>query len=272
MFCIVAVPTTSPPSMIHTSIPIPNLSESTVNLSLPNLTPVPGPSTSPPSKIYAVTISNAHAGASMTRLPVARLVNGWKVARPASEASCIAALGGPSILFPILQSAETTTEICDLFYLLRRSVDDSLNNLRYMQNKGYKIISFILSLKPKTLIATSDVMDALFELCIHRGVTITDENIETETFLLTNTPALYYLLLNQQVWNTRSFTYPQRILRYLSRLVHDPRHGSLNSRRLASLGVLRWLLLMSVYGAERGSIVSAGTRYVSSCCHSYSSM
>ena len=198
----------------------------------------------------------------MTRLPVARLVNGWKVARPASEASCIAALGGPSILFPILQSATTTTQICDFLYLLRTSVDESLNNLKYMQTKGYKIISFILSLKPKTLIATSDVMDALFELCIHRGITVTDENVETETLLLTNTPALYYLLLNQQVWNARSFTYPQRILCYLSRLVHDPRHGSLNSRRLGSLGVLRWLLLMSVYGVERGSIVSAEIRYV----------
>ena len=141
------------------------------------------------------------------------------------------------------------------------SVDESLNNLKYMQTKGYKIISFILSLKPKALIAMPDVMDSLFDLCIHRGITVTDENIETETLLLIDTPALYYLLLNQQVWNARSFTYPRRILRYLSRLVYDPRHGALNSRRLGSLGVLRWLLLMSVYGMERGTIVSSGTRY-----------
>ena len=166
--------------------------------------------------------------------PLAAVIGG-RVSHPGSLGTCVASLGGPSILFPMVQAATSEEQLIGSCRLIRYSVVGSISNLKYMQVKGYKMLGYLLSIKKREIFTTS-LMDELFEFSISRGQKSHTKFGINETILLTDTPALYYLLLNHQVWSLHRYHFARNVVTYLDILSCDGFHGELNSRRLAALG------------------------------------
>ena len=146
--------------------------------------------------------------------------------------------------------------------LIRQVTLGDNSNLKYMQIKGFKILAFILHNKNKKLITLS-IMDELFNFSVSYGKTkfssygksnlsSTRNSLDGEkrnlsngsnncnnTLLLVDTPALYYLLLNHQIWSIKRSTYIQKVVSYLELLSSNFIHGDINSQRLAILGNLK---------------------------------
>jgi hypothetical protein len=115
----------------------------------------------------------------------------------ASFGDCIAALGGPSVLLPLLQAASTPTQICTILKLVKEAVRQNMGNLKAMQMNGYKMLSFILSLKAKPLLDVS-VVGALLDMCVST-VPMTTKAATPMSTLLVDSAAFYYLVINHQV-------------------------------------------------------------------------
>ena len=201
-------------------------------------------------------------------LPKATIKDGI-VSQPSSISHCVANYGGPNIFFPMLQSAKTEDQLIGSLKILRQSLLGDNGNLKYMQIKGYKIVGFILSKKKKNLINIT-IMNELFEFCVSYGKTnfssygknnnsihsrrnslstrsvsnssinsnddSNDNNNCRDTLLLVDTPALYYLLLNHQIWSIKRSNYAQKVISFLELLSLNSTHGNLNNQRLGVLG------------------------------------
>jgi hypothetical protein len=186
--------------------------------------------------------------------PQAEVVNGHHIARVESVARCVAAIGGPNILFPLLQTASTENQLLMSLNLLRSCVRLDSSNLKYMQTGGYQMMSFMLTSKPKTLL-TPAVVESLFLFAVDKGTHFQPEKASKSNdykALLVDTQALYYLILNHQVWGADRYALAKVIVDLLRTLVsEDAYHASLNAKRLSLLGVTRWVLLLLVYGVTR---------------------
>ena len=184
--------------------------------------------------------AQSHGGYDLGPLAV---VMGGRALHPGNLGTCVASLGGPSILFPMIQAATSEEQLIGSLRLIRYSIIGSISNLKYMQVKGYKVLGYLLSIKKREIFSTT-LMDQLFEFSISRGhVSYANTNNSNNsdrnvTVLLTDTPALYYLLLNHQVWSLHRYHFARSVLNYLMVLSCDTFHGELNSRRLATLGTL----------------------------------
>ena len=179
--------------------------------------------------------AQSHGGYDFGPLAV---VMGGRALHPGNLGTCVASLGGPSILFPMIQAATSEEQLIGSLRLIRYSIIGSISNLKYMQVKGYKMLGYLLSIKKREIFSTA-LMDELFEFSISRGhisYTNTNKSDRNVTVLLTDTPAFYYLLLNHQVWSLHRYHFARNVLNYLKILSCDGFHGELNSRRLATLG------------------------------------
>jgi len=201
--------------------------------------------------------------------PVASSVDGWHKACPESFASCISALGGPVVLFPLLQIASTEELICQALLLLRCSIVKSQANLKDMQDEGYQMLAFIIARKPRFLI-TLRVVNLLFlfssneDISKYRNPSYTRQELRvdndlisfshtgstTSGLLLVDTVAFFQLYMNHHVWKVVSFDAAMNVLANLGDLVDDYQRGIINSHRLSALGVARWVLLLAAYGAD----------------------
>lgn len=192
--------------------------------------------------------------------PQAEVVNGHHIARVESVARCVAAIGGPNILFPLLQTASTESQLLMSLNLLRSCVRLDSSNLKYMQTGGYQMISFMLTAKPKSLI-TPAVVESLFLFAVDKGTHFQPEKASKSNeykSLLVDTQALYYLILNHQVWGADRYAIAKVIVDLLRMLVsEDAYHSVLNAKRLSLLGVTRWVLLLLVYGVTRSCSAKA---------------
>ena len=145
------------------------------------------------------------------------------------------------MLYPMVQAADSEHQLIGSLQLIRFSVLGNNCNLKYMQIKGYKILGFLLSIKHKGLI-TLPLMDELFEFSVSRGSKINQDGSRNHSLLLADTPALYYLLLNHQIWNLKRYHYTRKVIKYLEQLSSNSFHGDLNNRRLAALGEMIWIV------------------------------
>lgn len=184
---------------------------------------------------YGLSLQSSHLHGGSHIGPAAVVKEGTRVAQPATLASCVATCGGPSVLFPMVQAAESEHHLIGSLQLIRFSVLGNNCNLKYMQIKGYKILGFLLSIKKKGLI-TLPLMDELFEFCVSRGLRVNQDGSKNNSLLLTDTPALYYLLLNHQIWDLKRYHFTRKVIKYLDLLSANAFHGDLNNRRLAALG------------------------------------
>ena len=182
------------------------------------------------NRLKNVSMQSCRLYMGLSSLPTADILSG-QVFQPSTLAVCVSALGGPSILFPLIQAAQSQENLIAALRLIRYSVKGSSSNLKFMQIKGYKILGFLLSLKNKDLISAV-LMDELFEFCVSRS----QERKCSYSLLLVDTPALYYLLLNHQIWGLKRYPYASKVVDYLNSLSSDSTHGDLNNKRLAALG------------------------------------
>ena len=110
-----------------------------------------------------------------------------------SLSSSIASLGGPSIIFPLLHSAGNETQLSATIELLTLCCRNNSCNLRFMQTKGFRVISFILSLKSSAIL-TCSVFERLLDLCKFSFTEGADK-----FYILHDPIAFYHLILNHQV-------------------------------------------------------------------------
>jgi hypothetical protein len=177
--------------------------------------------------------------------PEASLMNGQFCFSSESIASCVAACGGPHILFPILQAASTSNQIVSFLKILQFSVLNAAN-LKFMQSNGYKVCAYILSVKPKHVIST-EIIDAIFDIIVDRKW---NGEMNSYSVLLVDTTALHYLLLNTQVWDFSVSSYAVKILELVVTLTNDHIYGQLNRKRLSSLGIVKSILNLLMFGAD----------------------
>ena len=218
----------------------------------------------------ATKLSLLNANSMDNSQPIARSVNGWHKACPETFASCISALGGPVILFPLLQIASSEKLLCQILLLLRCSLIKNKANLKRMQEDGYQMLAFLIARKPRFLI-TLRVVNLLFlfssnediskysnfnyvrqELLISsdQSISFAHNGSTTNGLLLVDTVSLYHLYMNHHVWKVTSFDVAMSVLGNLGDLVDDCQCGMINSHRLSALGVARWVLLLAAYGAD----------------------
>ena len=212
--------------------------------------------------------------------PVASVTFGWHLSVRETFASCVSALGGPSVLFPLLQVASSELVLCQALLLLRLSTVRCPANLKYMQTTGFKILAFIMTRKPGRLL-TARVMDVLFAFCSNEELQSLRLNVAAfktknenngnngnnvlslprspiSGLLLVDTVALYQLLLNHRVWSVASYDHVMSAMYSINGLSQDYKYGILNSHRLSSLGVVKWVLLLCAYAANRATGTETG--------------
>jgi hypothetical protein len=191
------------------------------------------------------------AANSRDKFPEASLVNGQYCFAPESLASCVATCGGPHILFPLLQAASSPTQIVLFFRILRSCISNHPFNLKYMQSVGYKVCAYIISVKPKSMLsaaASIEIIDAIFDISVDRKW-----NADTNSYsvLLVGATSFYYLLMNTQVWDFSLCGPAVKILELIVALTNDPIYSSLNRKRLSSIGTVKFLLNLLIFGADQ---------------------
>lgn len=175
---------------------------------------------------------------------LAVLENGYKHSSSTSVADCLAAMGGPQMLLPLLQAASTEAQVCQALGLIRYSVRHNLANLKFKQSEGYKMMAFILSLKPSNIL-TEAVVAALMDLAVDRSVI--DVRSSSESVFLVDSSAFYHLLLNHHVWEARRFNITFSIVSKMLALVVDERYSIQNAKRLSTLNVTKWVMMVCAY-------------------------
>jgi hypothetical protein len=112
-----------------------------------------------------------------------------------SVTSCMAALGGPSLLFPFIHACCDEDHLVSALRLLSTCTRNDAANLKFMQVKGYKILSFILSRKDQSLL-TYGVFESLLNLSVYR---FTEDADGFQCVVLYDVIAFYHLVMNHQV-------------------------------------------------------------------------
>jgi hypothetical protein len=178
---------------------------------------------------------------------VAGVENGYFHYNSTSVADCLAAVGGPELLFPLIQAASTEAQICEALAVLRYSVRHNLSNMQYMLKGGYQMVAFILSMKP-SIVLTESVVVALMDLAVDRSAI--DVRSSAESQFLVDSTALHTLLLNHHVWEARRFNITFSVVNKMLNLAVDERYSLQNARRLSALNVTRWVLMICAYSVS----------------------
>ena len=178
-------------------------------------------------------------------------------------------VGGPSILFPVINAACSTRSLALALRLIRESVHRHPPNLEMLQaGGGYKMLAVLLRQKK---IMDASVLDQCFAFAVHgfhpgemekadaalkshgEENRISDQWPMSDRWVFSDLDAMKYLLLNHQVWDMRNSgpDLPLRLLSFLNGLVaQDSIHKAFNSRRLHLLGIVRWTLHLMLESAE----------------------
>ena len=198
-----------------------------------------------PAAAPALLLLNSVHSHSRYSRPVAVLESAGLPCVAYSLPACIAACGGPAMLLPLVQAASVAPTLHRALRLIGESVRGSDYNRRWMQGSGYKLLSYVLSIKPTHLLDT-EVVKLLFDMCQSESV-----RGGGPCLLLVDTAALYYLPLNHQIWSSKRFAIASEVVRRVVLLCSDARYGPANARRMSCVGVLRWALLLAVHGVRQ---------------------
>ena len=179
-------------------------------------------------------------------------------------------IGGPNILLPIVNAAQSSSSLSMSLRVIRESVRRHPPNLEMLQaGGGYRMLALLLRQKR---IMDVNVLDQCFAFAVHgfvpgfsdkdapRAKSKSDSNsVSTVTksatyrWVFADLDAMKYLLLNHQVWdlNGSGPDMPLRLLTYFNGLVvaHST-HAAFNSRRLHLLGIIRWTLHLMLEATE----------------------
>eukprot|EP00804_Cyclotella_cryptica_P023828 CCRYP_019474-RC/>CCRYP_019474-RC protein AED:0.00 eAED:0.00 QI:520/1/1/1/1/1/2/4116/2642 len=179
-------------------------------------------------------------------------------------------IGGPNILLPIVNAAQSSSSLSLALRMIRESVRRHPPNLEMLQaGGGYRMLALLLRQKR---IMDVNVLDQCFAFAVHgfvpgfsdkdapRAKTKNDSNsvstitkAATYRWVFADLDAMKYLLLNHQVWDLSGSgpDMPLRLLTYFNGLVvaHST-HAAFNSRRLHLLGIIRWTLHLMLEATE----------------------
>ncbi|KAL7542224.1 hypothetical protein ACHAXR_011601, partial [Thalassiosira sp. AJA248-18] len=179
-------------------------------------------------------------------------------------------IGGPNILMPIVNAAQSSSSLALSLRMIRESVRRHPPNLEMLQaGGGYRMLALLLRQKR---IMDVNVLDQCFAFAVHGFVpgfqekdsskgknTKSDSSggplskVATHRWVFADLDAMKYLLLNHQVWdlNGAGPELPLRLLTYFNGLVvaHST-HAAFNSRRLHLLGIIRWTLHLMLEATE----------------------
>mmetsp|Transcript_3637 Transcript_3637/g.8014 ORF Transcript_3637/g.8014 Transcript_3637/m.8014 type:complete len:3054 (+) Transcript_3637:3-9164(+) len=179
-------------------------------------------------------------------------------------------IGGPNILMPIINAAQSSSSLALSLRMIRESVRRHPPNLEMLQaGGGYRMLALLLRQKR---IMDVNVLDQCFAFAVHgfvpgfqekdssKGKNFKNDNsggplskVATHRWVFADLDAMKYLLLNHQVWdlNGAGPELPLRLLTYFNGLVvaHST-HAAFNSRRLHLLGIIRWTLHLMLEATE----------------------
>ena len=194
--------------------------------------------------------------------------NGSVVA-PVSFKDCLRWAGGPVVLLPLVNAANTSKTLALTLQLIRLGSKAHRPNLEMLQaGGGYRIMSVILQGKG---VVDERCLDQCLAFAIHGFDPDPTETPESEDsfggpgtlssvhshgstdWVFADLDAMKHLLLNHQVWDLRKFgpRVPLRLLTILNRLVdHKAIHKAFNARRLHQIGIVRWALHLAIEAAE----------------------
>ena len=178
-------------------------------------------------------------------------------------------IGGPNMLMPIINAAQSSSTMALSLRMIRESVRRHPPNLEMLQaGGGYRVLALLL--RQKRIMDVS-VLDQCFAFAVHGfvpGFQDKDSSksksgsknesgplskVATHRWVFADLDAMKYLLLNHQVWdlNGAGPELPLRLLTYFNGLVvaHST-HAAFNSRRLHLLGIIRWTLHLMLEATE----------------------
>jgi len=179
-------------------------------------------------------------------------------------------IGGPNVLMPIINAAQSSSSLALSLRMIRESVRRHPPNLEMLQaGGGYRMLALLLRQKR---IMDVNVLDQCFAFAVHGFVPGFQEKdskgknnsksessggplskVATHRWVFADLDAMKYLLLNHQVWdlNGAGPELPLRLLTYFNGLVvaHST-HAAFNSRRLHLLGIIRWTLHLMLEATE----------------------
>jgi hypothetical protein len=196
------------------------------------------PSIASTSKVTRLSLVNSISVDNF--FPIASVKCGYHKSTEESFQGCISALGGPSVLMPLVQAAVTEKELINALFVILKTLVRSQTNLRYMQSGGYKALAFIISNK-NVRIVSNRVLEMLSKFGTLTTPTNSIGGVSPTGYstpqsigkcILVDTIAVYQLLLNHQVWNVSCYNKASTILHLLTTMTNDYNDGKLNCVRL----------------------------------------
>ena len=180
------------------------------------------------------------------------------VVSPIGLAESLRWAGGPSVLMPMVNAANSTEALSLSLQILRECCRRHAPNKEAMQaGGGYGILAVLLQGKAWI---DSSCLDQCMAFAIH-GFEPSSSSSPFDDFrslqpihwVLTDLEAMKHILLNHQVWDLKKYgpELPLRLLNVLNSLVdHKSLHKAFNARRLHMVGIVRWVLHLMVEAAE----------------------
>ena len=154
-------------------------------------------------------------------------------------------IGGPSILFPLINSVQTSKSLSLILQLVRAGSQNHVPNLQVLKLEGgFSTLAHLLYQKGDIL--GEENLDVCFSFCVEGFETnchFEDHELENR-WLITDLDALKYLVLNGQVWKYRTRRdLSVRLLSHLNKLV-SPHclHAPFNAKNLHYCGIVKWVM------------------------------
>ena len=167
--------------------------------------------------------------------------------------------GGPELLMPVVNAADSSSHLALALRLMRASTNRHPPNLEAMQGGGgFQMLAVLLQGKD---FVDESVLDQCMAFAVH-GFSASSLDTGSSTLALppdsdhwvfSDLDAMKQLLLNHQVWDLKNSgpSLPLRLLSFMNGLVGQRSiHKAFNSRRLHLVGIVRWTLHLMIESAE----------------------
>ena len=170
--------------------------------------------------------------------------------------------GGPELLMPVVNAAESSSHLALALRLMRASTNRHPPNLEAMQGGGgFQMLAVLLQGKD---FIDERVLDQCIAYAVHgfSAGSLDAGNSpgsslpllpDSDHWVFSDLDAMKQLLLNHQVWDLKNSgpTLPLRLLSFMNGLVGQRSiHKAFNSRRLHLVGIVRWTLHLMIESAE----------------------
>ena len=182
------------------------------------------------------------------------------VSSPSSFSDSLQWVGGPLVLFPLVDKSVSPDALALSLRLIRESTRSHRPNLEGMQaNGGYRVLAVLLQEKG---VLDEQTLHECLAFAVHGATGSARIESKSGVELLSSPPSSWvladidaakHLLLNHQIWNLRKrgpkVTFS--LLQNLNTLVDPPAvHKAFNARRLHMIGIVNWALHLMIEGTE----------------------